>query len=487
MGSPTPTPIALDDTFSGVLGGKLVVTTTDLFGNDVITDSNNVVAGNQPISIFIDTLATNGTLKLGLANVTLGQEISYADIAAGKLTFTPTSFSTTTGSFDYSVKDDGGTSAVATASINFGVDTLTALAPAFDGVSNASQYSYVYTVDFDTTNGVTTNGNLLDLSNPTTITDNDLGTGIGAVVVDNAGAASGGPTSSNDSLEYTSEFMGLAPGSGLATYLSNLPDLVNEVGTYGPGNWIINYAGWELNGEPVISVYNRLEQVNSYMLLSNSNTLPTGSASELGTATNAVYSYSICFEKNTLISTPSGEKLVSSLVIGDEVLTVDNRNVKVQWIGRQTINPYFAKLNGNMPVKICFGALGDGIPTSDLLVSPNHAMFIDGILVHALALVNGKTITQLQSWAGNVEYFHIETENHELILANGAPAETFIDNVSRKEFDNWAEYESLYPNAAPMIELDLPRVKFARQLPKAISDRLEASAKLLELRDPIAA
>jgi hypothetical protein len=487
MGSPTPTPIALDDTFSGVLGGKLVVTTTDLFGNDVITDSNNVISGIQPISIIIDTLATNGTLKLGVANVTLGQEISYADIAAGKLTFTPTSFSTTTGSFDYSVKDNGGTSTAATASINFGVDTLTASAPAFDGVSNASQYQYVYTVDFDTTSGLTTNGALLNLSNPTTITDNDLGTGIGAVVVANPGAASGGPTSSNDSLEYTSEFMGLAPGSGLATYLANLPDIVNGSGTYGSGNWIINYAGWELDGEPVISVYNRLEQVNSYMLLSNSNTLPTGVASQLGTATNAVYSYTICFEKNTFISTPSGEKLVSTLAIGDEVLTADNRKVKVQWIGLQTVNSYFAKLNGNMPVKICAGALGDGIPTSDLLVSPNHAMFVEGVLVHALALVNGTTITQMQRWTGDIEYFHIETENHELILANGAAAETFIDNVSRKEFDNWAEYESLYPNAAPMVELDLPRVKFARQLPKAISDRLNAVAKFIESPKAIAA
>ena len=65
-------------------------------------------------------------------------------------------------------------------------------------------------------------------------------------------------------------------------------------------------------------------------------------------------------------------------------------------------------------------------------------------------------------------------------MAEGAPAETFIDNVSRQSFDNHAEYEALYPNAAPMVELELPRVKFARQLPKAVVRRLAAVADALQ-------
>jgi hypothetical protein len=184
-----------------------------------------------------------------------------------------------------------------------------------------------------------------------------------------------------------------------------------------------------------------------------------------------------CFEKNTLIATPLGERLVSSLQIGDEILTADKRTVLVKWIGRQTFNPIFANASRSLPIKICAGALGDGLPKTDLYVSTGHAMLIDGVLVHALALVNGTSITQMQRWSGDVEYYHIETENHELILANGAVAETFIDNVSRKEFDNWAEYDTLYPNAAPMIELDIPRVKFARQLPQVIAKRLDAIAQ----------
>ncbi len=41
-------------------------------------------------------------------------------------------------------------------------------------------------------------------------------------------------------------------------------------------------------------------------------------------------------------------------------------------------------------------------------------------------------------------YFHVELANHALVLAEGVPAETFVDNVERLAFDNWAEHEALY-------------------------------------------
>ena len=191
---------------------------------------------------------------------------------------------------------------------------------------------------------------------------------------------------------------------------------------------------------------------------------------------DAIQKYVFCFTRGTRIATPDGERNVEDLTMGDTVLNTQGQAVSVKWLGRQTLHPLFAKLNGKMPIRIAQGALGDDIPSRNLFVSPDHAMLVDGVLVHASALINGRTITQMQTWEGDVEYFHIETEAHELILAEGAPAETFIDNVSREEFDNHAEYAALYPNAQPMVEMDLPRVKFARQLTRAISRRLEAVA-----------
>jgi hypothetical protein len=61
-----------------------------------------------------------------------------------------------------------------------------------------------------------------------------------------------------------------------------------------------------------------------------------------------------------------------------------------------------------------------------------------------------------------------------LVYANGVPAETFIDNVSRKQFDNYAEFETMYPNAPMMTELDVPRVLFRRHLSTETLQRLNA-------------
>jgi len=147
---------------------------------------------------------------------------------------------------------------------------------------------------------------------------------------------------------------------------------------------------------------------------------------------------------------------------------------KVKWIGRQTFHPAMAELVDYLPIKLSASALGPGQPFRDLYVSPDHAILFDGSLIHAKVLVNGTSILQVTEWAGDVEYFHIETENHELVYANGVPAETFIDNVSRRQFDNYAEFEAMYPNAPMMAELDIPRVLFRRQLAMQTLQRLNA-------------
>ncbi|MDY7025639.1 MAG: hypothetical protein SVC26_04775, partial [Pseudomonadota bacterium] len=70
-----------------------------------------------------------------------------------------------------------------------------------------------------------------------------------------------------------------------------------------------------------------------------------------------------------------------------------------------------------------------------------------------------------------------ELEQHDLVLANGAAAETFVDADVRGRFDNAAEYEALYGNAASAASqathMALPRVKSKRQLPAAIKAKLD--------------
>ena len=190
--------------------------------------------------------------------------------------------------------------------------------------------------------------------------------------------------------------------------------------------------------------------------------------SYVGLTGNDVTLKTVCFARGTLIQTAYGPVPVEDLQIHDRlsfyVEPTSSDCAKVKWIGRQTFHPAMAELVDYLPIKISANALGPGQPFQDLYVSPDHAILFDGTLIHAKVLVNGSSVIQMTEWSGDVEYFHIETANHELVYANGVPAETFIDNVSRKQFDNYAEFEAMHPNAPMMTELDIPRVLFRRQL-----------------------
>jgi hypothetical protein len=76
-------------------------------------------------------------------------------------------------------------------------------------------------------------------------------------------------------------------------------------------------------------------------------------------------------------------------------------------------------------------------------------------------------------------YYHVEVEDHSLILAENTPAETFVDNVDRARFDNWDEYEALYPNGKNVTEMSFPRAKGRRQVPVRLREALDARARAI--------
>ncbi|MDQ6436601.1 Hint domain-containing protein [Mesorhizobium sp. LHD-90] len=215
-----------------------------------------------------------------------------------------------------------------------------------------------------------------------------------------------------------------------------------------------------------------------YFLFSNDDSIP------IGTNLNgfAAEDIPLCFLPGTLIATPDGERAVETLAIGDLLLTAEGRTVPVKWLGRQSLSTMFGFPEGRRPVCVSAGALGEGLPVRDLRVTATHALLIDGVLVHAGALVNGTTIRRIpkNELGERFVVYHIETENHEIVLAEGTPAETFIDNVTRERFDNYAEYEALYgPAPAAIEELRQPRAMSHRQVPAAIKTRIAtASAEL---------
>ncbi|GGC67846.1 Hint domain-containing protein [Chelatococcus reniformis] len=190
----------------------------------------------------------------------------------------------------------------------------------------------------------------------------------------------------------------------------------------------------------------------------------------------------VCFCAGTGIATPDGERPVETLAAGDLVTTAAGVARPIRWIGRQTVAPAFADPMRQSPIRISAGALDERMPVRDLYVSPEHALLVDGVLAQAGALVNGTTVRRMPRPTEPFIYYHIELDDHALVLADGTPAETFVDNVTRRRFDNHAEYEALFGPPQPRIpEMELPRAKSARQLPRAVRERLGRRAEALGL------
>ncbi len=185
----------------------------------------------------------------------------------------------------------------------------------------------------------------------------------------------------------------------------------------------------------------------------------------------------VCFAAGTLIATPEGECAVERLEIGDLVTCADGRTVPVKWIGRQTVHKLFTPAERFTPVRVRAGTLGDGLPHTDLVLTADHALILDGLAINAGALVNGTSIAwePMDSLPERVTYYHVETEDHDVILANGAAAETYVDYIQRRVFDNHAEYLDLYGEERTIREMALPRVSSARLVPASILDRIGGS------------
>ncbi|WP_306044363.1 Hint domain-containing protein [Nioella sp. MMSF_3534] len=272
-------------------------------------------------------------------------------------------------------------------------------------------------------------------------------------------------------------------GSSLGTDVSTITEVAPDIdGDFTPNestlsnNWgggALEYFGtFEFNGNTFL-VFE--DAAFGYFLASPDSSLGLGDFPAGWSFADVVANTTpLCFAVGTLISNLAGEVQVERLKIGDLVQAADGSLVQVKWIGRQTVMNRFGPAERLMPVRFAAGSLGDDLPHTDLTVTADHGMLVDGVICHAGALVNGTTITQvpLAEMGESYTVYHIETEEHEIILANGAPAETFIDNVSRRVFDNYAEFEALYGDVPEMEELPYPRAMSARQVPDRIANRL---------------
>jgi hypothetical protein len=186
-----------------------------------------------------------------------------------------------------------------------------------------------------------------------------------------------------------------------------------------------------------------------------------------------------CFAAGTRIKTLAGDVNVERLAVGDIVHTHFAGLTPIVWLGHRHINCGRHRDPSKMwPVLVSAHAFGPRMPERDLWLSPDHAVFADGVLIPIKHLINGKTIVQRR--VEEVTYYHVELGEHDVLLAEGMHAESYLENGSRTGFDNAGGLVSLHPDfgarrweafgCAPFVvtgpQLDAVKARTKARMPK---------------------
>ena len=160
----------------------------------------------------------------------------------------------------------------------------------------------------------------------------------------------------------------------------------------------------------------------------------------------------LCFVAGTRIAAPHGEVPVEQLAVGDKVLTVSGGERSIVWIGTGRVLATRGQRNAATPVIVRKGALADNVPHRDLRVTKGHSLFIDGVLIPVEELINHRSILW-DDRAQEVSIYHVELETHDVLIADGAPAESYRDDGNRWLFRNANAGWHLPPQApyAPVL------------------------------------
>jgi hypothetical protein len=207
----------------------------------------------------------------------------------------------------------------------------------------------------------------------------------------------------------------------------------------------VSYGGSTTAGG-VLTVDNGTTVVASLNLLGNYTTGFTfGFTTDGGTGNDITVA---CYAEGTCIRTTTGEIAVEALRVGDRLpVVLGGRWARVRWIGHRRVDcRRHPKPEEVWPVRVQAGAFGTGAPHRDLLLSPDHAVLVGGVLIPIRYLMNGATIAQEP--LDSVSYWHVELRRHGVILAEGLPCESFLDTGNRGAFENGGAVVQAHPDFA---------------------------------------
>ncbi len=279
-----------------------------------------------------------------------------------------------------------------------------------------------------------------------------------------AGGLDGGQTAAGGGYTTTLEFAaGTGTLSGFGTSISNFGAIALDPGAA----WLLAGSGAGLAAQPVAdlgaSTLELTGTVESYvafaggrLTLSGGTTLDLPGLPAVHVANDGLDTFvTACLATGSRIATARGPVAVQALAVGELVVTASGRLAPVVWLGRRTLDlARHARPEAVMPVRIRAGAFAGDLPERDLILSPDHAVLVGGMLVPVRHLVNGASIVQ-ERWAG-VTYWHLELGRHDVILAEGLACETYLDTGNRGAFAGGARLD-LHPDWAACLREQDPR------------------------------
>ncbi|MCQ8279625.1 Hint domain-containing protein [Acetobacteraceae bacterium KSS8] len=195
------------------------------------------------------------------------------------------------------------------------------------------------------------------------------------------------------------------------------------------------YAGYFVSGGATYYVFNDptlFGTGGAFAVSANKDVL---ASANLTTTVTQSLPTAVCFLAGTGILTPAGEAAIETIQPGDAVLVLRDGTLQaapVRWVGHGSA---VASELDDAPIRILKDALADGVPKRDLLVTPEHCLHLDGVLIPVRMLVNGGSIVA-ETAIGTYDYFHVELDRHEILLAQGAGAESYLDTGNRTNFRN---------------------------------------------------
>jgi hypothetical protein len=254
----------------------------------------------------------------------------------------------------------------------------------------------------------------------------------------------------------------MAAGSGTITFAGTIDTTLAFGSADVPSNVITDFV----NGDTIdllalhetVQAYNGStltlvgDQIVTLDLPGNFTKASFHTAPDSGTGTNLTTDVVPCFLAGTMIATPDGEVPVERLVAGARVLTRNGQARHIVWVGTGKVLATSVRRSAATPVIVRKGALADGTPHRDLHITKGHALYIDGVLIPVEELINQRSILW-DDRAQEVAIYHVELETHDVMIADGAAAESYRNDGNRWLFQNHNSGWGLSPQppCAPVL------------------------------------